>query len=164
MSEQRAMIFNAISHLSSVALTASASVLPFESSILMMPRMLLSDSWTRTTARQFTFFMSLRKELPSKLHEKFFRMSAISSFLAAARALRQVDLDRDRLSISPPPWLVMRATTAVRWLLEMPRRSEAGPNSERMLRGSCRLVPSARGVRQARLGMNSGSSAVLGDG
>ena len=43
------------------------------------------------------------------LQEKFFFISAVCSVLAARLCLLADDFERDRSSMSPPPWLVMAA-------------------------------------------------------
>ena len=61
------------------------------------------------------------------LQEKFFFISAVCSVLAARLCLLADDFERDRSSMSPPPWLVMAAIKDVVTLLDRFRRSAAGP-------------------------------------
>ena len=81
------------------------------------------------------------------LQEKFFFISAVCSVLAARLCLLADDFERDRSSMSPPPWLVMAAIKDVVTLLDRFRRSAAGPIFFRMSLSMVTVVPVERGVQ-----------------
>ena len=116
VSKPQAMILSVNSHSSRTALTVSASTFPVEDSVLVMLRILFSGCWIRTTASLFTFPKpyKLGRSFPSKFiwptsQVKFSLIVAATSFLAVARCRLAVDLLRDMLLMSPPPWLEMAA-------------------------------------------------------